>query len=134
MATVKKSEKSLTLEKLRLAFKQWRAHKTTHKIPDELWEQINVLAKSHQSHSIIRKTLGISGSQFNKHVSCSKNNPAFVEVSLNAKAIKNKSLKIQPVKLPSLVDADIYRLDGSRLSIKHLNNNEVANLIQTFLG
>lgn len=130
---MKQSEKSVTLEKVHLAFKQWRAHKTTHKIPDELWKQINVLAKS-QSHSVIRKTLGISGSQFNEHVSCSKTNSAFVEVSLNAKAIKNKPLKIQPVQTPSHVDADIYRLDGSRLSIKHLTNNEVISLIQTFLG
>lgn len=129
---MEKSVKPLTLDEVKLAFEQWRTHKTEIRIPQVLWDQVKMLSQSYQ-HSIIRKTLGISGSQFYEHISPAKTVSTFIEVPVNTQSKKDAKLKTKLIQ-KSLVDAKSRRTDGSHLSIKNLSNQDVMNLIQAFLN
>ncbi len=131
---MKKDSKSLTLDKVKLAFNQWRANKTAGKtpIPQLLWDQVNTLTQSYKS-TLIRKTLSISGSQYNQHIPRSKTPHTFVEVPHKSLTVKNNLRQSKSTK-ESQINIEIYRLDGSHLCIKHLDENAVSKLIHTFLG
>lgn len=131
---MKKDPKPLTLDKVKLAFSQWRANKNGQKtpIPQLLWDQVHTLTESYKP-TLIRKTLSISGSQYNQHIPRSKSPHTFVEVPVKSLAIKNHLRQSKSTKA-SLIDIEIYRLDGSHLCIKHLDDSGVSKLIQTFLG
>ena len=131
---MKKDSKPLTLDKVKLAFNQWRANKTARKtpIPQLLWDQVNTLTKSYKP-TLIRKTLSISGSQYNQHIFQSKSPHTFIEVSRKSLAVKNHLRQSKATK-ESQIDIEIYRLDGSHLCIKHLDDSAVSKLIHTFLG
>ena len=129
---MKKSVKQLTLKKVRSAFNQWRSNKDGVRIPQRLWDQVNALRQFYKPN-LIRKTLSISGSQYKKYVLGQKSDAIFVEVPIKPQPIRNIVLK---TKLPTrkLVEVDILRGDGSRLSIKQLDARGVSHLIQVFLG
>lgn len=131
---MKKNSEPLTLDKVKSAFNQWRANKAGRKtrIPQLLWDQINTLTKSYKP-TLIRKTLSISGSQYNQHIPRSKPGHTFVEVPIKSLSTK-KHLCKSKATTESLIDIEIYRLDGSHLCIKHLDDQAVSKLIQTFLG
>lgn len=129
---MKHAEPPITLEKVKLAFKQWRANKQGRYIPEALWDQVDALTQSYKPW-LIRKALGISGGQYNTHIPRSKSSHTFVEVPVKSLAVKNHLRQSKSTQGP-LIDIEIYRLDGSHLCIKHLDDNAVSKLINTFLG
>lgn len=136
---MKNAEPPLTLDQVKSAFKQWRAskHGRTTRIPELLWDQVKTLTKFYKPH-LIRKTLTITVGQYKQHILHSKPRHTFVEVPVTVKslAIKQPPRQIRQKKTTqgSLIDVEIYRLDGSHLCIKHLDDNAVSKLIHTFLG
>ncbi len=129
---MQKPIKRLTLEEVKLAFDQWRSNKNGVRTPEKLWDQVKTLTQFYK-HNLIRDTLGISGSQYKKYVPSQKSDAIFVEVPIKPQPIKHNVLKPKsPTK--KLVEVDILRGDGSRLSIKQLDSQSVSNLIQAFLG
>ena len=53
---------NITIESVRQDFKEWRNNKTTHKIPEQLWDKVFQLLKSTHM-SIVAKQLKLSYSQ-----------------------------------------------------------------------
>lgn len=129
---MKNTAPPLTLDKVKLAFKQWRANKESRYIPEALWDQVEALTQFYKPW-LIRKALGISGGQYNQHIPRSKACHTFVEVPVKSLATKNH-LQQSKATQRSLIDIEIYRLDGSHLCIKNLDDNAVSKLINTFLG
>jgi hypothetical protein len=129
---MKHTKPPITLDKVKLAFNQWRANKQGRYIPKALWDQVDALTAFYKPW-LIRKALGISGSQYSNHIPRSKSPQTFVEVPVKSLAIKNH-LRQSKLTQGSLADIEIYRVDGSHLCIKYLDEYAVSNLIQTFLG
>lgn len=124
--------KRVTLKKVKLAFDQWRSNKDGMKTPQKLWDQVKALTQLYKPNTI-RETLSISGSQYKKHVLGKTSDAIFVEVPTKPLPIKNNVLKPK-LSTRKLVEVDMLRSDGSRLSIKQLDPKSVSNLIQAFLG
>ena len=130
---MKKATPPITLDKVKLAFEKWRANKKNGRfVPNSLWNKVNAITPFY-GPGLICKTLGISGGQYHKKIPHSKLCTTFVEVPVKSLSPKNHMPQSQSTN-NGLMEVEIYRLDGSHLSIKRLDNQAVSNLIQTFLG
>ena len=93
---MKSSEKfsdnqEITLESVTKDFDLWRQTKTTHRIPDHLWDKVFLLLKDH-GIGLVSNTLKISYSQIEvkrqarKSVDVQPKEPGFVTVNIDTKS------------------------------------------------
>ena len=93
---MKSSEKfsddhEITLESVTKDFELWRQTKTTHRIPDHLWDKVFLLLKDH-GIGLVSNTLKISYSQIEvkrqarRSTQNEPKEPGFVTVNLDTKS------------------------------------------------
>jgi hypothetical protein len=125
--------KQLTLDEVKSSFEQWRAlRKRGARIPDELWQQIRKLDHQAYKPSRIYNTLGISGSQYKKHVAQQDLSSTFVEVSANIQADQPHLSAYRSIT-ERKARIEIQRHDGALLSITNLDHDIISHVIQNFL-
>jgi hypothetical protein len=107
---MKSSEKfsdnqEITLESVTKDFDLWRQTKTTHRIPDHLWDKVFLLLKVH-GIGLVSNTLKISYSQIEvkrqarRSAQNQSKEPDFVTVNVDAKlGIQSVSANITPVEV-----------------------------------
>ena len=100
---------NITIESVRQDFKEWRNNKTTHKIPEQLWDKIFQLLKSTHM-SIVANQLKLSYSQIKAKRNTRKllsepqdsvNNPSdFVTVTVNPGDTEECNVpRVHPIKI-----------------------------------
>ena len=107
---MKSSEKfsddhEITLESVKKDFELWRQTKTTHRIPEYLWDKVFLLLKCH-GMGLVCNTLKISYSQIEVKRQARKSDetkpkePGFVTVNIDTKSgMQSVSANITPVEV-----------------------------------
>ena len=107
---MKSSEKfsdnhEITLESVKKDFELWRQTKTTHRIPEYLWDKVFLLLKCH-GMGLVCNTLKISYSQIEVKRQARKSDetkpkePGFVTVNIDTKSgMQSVSANLTPVEV-----------------------------------
>jgi len=95
----------ITLESVTKDFDLWRQTKTTHRIPDHLWDKVFLLLKVH-GIGLVSNTLKISYSQIEVKRQARKSDetkpkePGFVTVNIDTKSgMQSVSANLTPVEV-----------------------------------
>ena len=135
-------ESRLTLQEVSAAFDDWRQTRTSHTIPDTLWQLVRRLKSGYKS-SYIYATLRISSKQFHDNVlgrspkpcvsSKAKEDgcPLFVEVPQHplATTIQQATSSV----LPKQSGIELTRTDGTRLTLTDLSDQQFKQILESFL-
>ena len=107
---MKSSEKfsdnhEITLESVKKDFELWRQTKTSHRIPDHLWDKVFLLLKCH-GMGLVCNTLKISYSQIEvkcqarRSAQTQSKEPGFVTVNIDTKSgMQSVSANLTPVEV-----------------------------------
>jgi len=107
-----KPDQEITLESTKAAFDQWRCSKSSQseKIPEYLWEMVESL-RCHHNDYIMRKALGITPDQINKHFSSATNDNSPSEI------VVNDFMQVQPQIPITECNLTIQHCDGHQMTI-----------------
>ena len=125
----------LTLTDVQMQFQRWRSSKTSgRKIPEALWELIATLL-SNKSHkrSVIGRALGISTSQFRNKFPDHFNSRKIVSAAEKCNPFVEAPLNVLITPLPSSAQFVIERINGTKLIVSALTQEQFSILIKTFM-